>query len=328
MNKNALAGILGVLLALSIGGNAWLYTKGTKDKQNVMSIANVALLNDSLQRQIHLLDSMENLLSSTQSENFRLAGRVDELESSKGNKPQASGNSAAYLSQIAELRNKLAYYKNLSNQTGEVVKNAASTGKVSKEDASKIASLQKELEQKLKEIEELNGKIVELTSQRDGAYSDRDAAIDRKANLETENADLKDRISRGAYPQYGTLLSFGLAKKGEETIESFKAKSVEKFKITFDVLDNPLIREPIEEEVTIRIIGPEGEVFSTSNATLVDKSKVFSIRQTIISDGEMHKVKWYFPQTGNISQKLKKGKYTTELWSRGLLRQKNTFELN
>jgi hypothetical protein len=93
------------------------------------------------------------------------------------------------------------------------------------------------------------------------------------------------------------------------------------------VLDNPLIREPIEEEVTIRIIGPEGEVFSTNNSNIADKSKVYSIRQTIISDGEMHKVKWYYPQNGNLSQKLKKGKYSTELWSRGLLRQKNTFEL-
>lgn len=328
MNKNALAGILGVLLALSIGGNAWLYTKGAKDKKNIQDIASVALLNDSLQRQIRMLDSMSNLLNTTQSENFRLAGRVDELESSKGAKGQSGGNSSAYLAQIAELRTKLDYYKSLSNQTGEIVKNAASTGKVSKADASKIASLQKELEQRLAEIESLNAQILALTTQRDGAIADRDAAIDRKANLETENADLKDRISLGAYPQYGTLLSFGLTKKGEETLETFKAKSVEKFKITFDVLDNPLIREPIEEEVTIRIIGPEGEVFSTSNATLVDKSKVFSIRQTIISDGEMHKVKWYFPQTGNIDQKLKKGKYTTELWSRGLLRQKNTFELN
>jgi hypothetical protein len=326
MNKNALAGVLGVLLALSIGGNAWLYTKNTSSKQSVKDIASVSLLNDSLQRQILLLDSMQALLTSTQADRAQLAERVDELESSKGGKVVSSGGNNDAL--IADLQSKIAYYKQLASQSGTIVQNAAATGKVTKEDAGKLAALQVELDSKLKEIEKLNAQLAAATSEKDGAIGERDAAIARKANLEEENADLKDRIGRAAYPQYGTLLSFGQVKKGEETIETFKAKGLEKFKITFDVLDNPLIREPIEEEVTIRIVGPEGEVFSTSNSALVDKSKVYSIRQTIISDGEMHKVKWYYPQSGTIQQKLKKGKYTTELWSRGLLRQKNTFELN
>lgn len=323
MNKNALAGVLGVLLALSIGGNAWLYNKNSNSNKAVKDIANVTLLQDSLQRQIQALDSMSELLSSTQADRSQLASRVDELENSKGGKASSGSNDAA----IAELQSKLAYYKNLASQSSAVVQGAASSGKISKADQAKLASLQAELESKLKEIEALNAKIAELTKDRDNAYADRDGAIQRKADLETENTDLKNRISLAAYPQYGTLLSFGQMKREDEVIESFKAKSIERFKITFDVLDNPLIREPIEEEVTIRIIGPEGEVFSTNNSNIADKSKVFSIRQTIISDGEMHKVKWYYPQNGNLSQKLKKGKYSTELWSRGLLRQKNTFEL-
>lgn len=319
MNKNVVAGILGVLLALSIGGNAWFYTKNSKNQKAVKDIASITMLNDSLQKEILKMDSMQNLLATTQADNLRLAGRVDELETGGGNKNQA---------EIQALRNKIAYYQSVVAKSGAVVTTAASSGKISKEDAKKLNELRADLEAKLKEIEKLNQRIAELTSERDGAIADRDAAVERKAALELDNADLKDRIARGAYPQYGTLLSIGIEKKNEQLVETWKAKSIERFKITFDVLDNPLIREPIEEEVTIRIIGPEGEVLSTTNSTLSDKSKVFSLKQSIISDGEMHKVKWYYPPSGNLSAKLKKGKYATELWSRGLLRQKNTFELN
>ena len=110
-------------------------------------------------------------------------------------------------------------------------------------------------------------------------------------------------------------------------VETNKAKSSEKLRVSFDVLENSFIKEPAEEEVTIRIIGPEGEVLSSGNKGLADKSSLFSIKQTIISDGEKNVVKWYYPASGTLAGKLKKGKYSTELWTRGLLKQKNTFEL-
>lgn len=303
-----MAGILGVFLALSIGGNAWQYSKGSKDKQAVKDLASIKLLNDTLQMEVLKLDSLQNLLGTTQAENSQLAGKVDELETTN-----------------SDLKTQIS---SLMARSRTIVSGASSSGKLSKEDAKKLSELRAELDAKLKEIESLNQRIAQLTSERDGAIADRDAAVERKSNLEAENTDLRDRVARGAFPQYGTLVSIGVQKKDNDQVETYKAKNIERFRITFDVLENPLIREPIEEEVTIRIIGPEGEVLSTSNASLTDKNKVFSLKQTIVSDGENNKVKWYFPASGNLSQKLKKGKYTTELWSRDLLRQKNTFELN
>jgi hypothetical protein len=44
-------------------------------------------------------------------------------------------------------------------------------------------------------------------------------------------------------------------------------------------------------------------------------------------DGSKQKVSFKFPLKGELDRKLKKGQYTTELWTGGLLRQKNTFEL-
>lgn len=316
MNKNILAGILGVFLALSVGGNTYLYNRKSRNDKAMSDLGSAIKLKDSIEKELtRLEDSIRPLLSSYQEENSRLTGRIDELENGQN-------------TQIQSLQNKIAYYKSLASKVGNEIVETAGTGKISKADAGKLASLKKELEDKIKEIEKLNSQIALLTSQRDAFEAQVQAEKDGKVDLEKENADLKDRVSKGAIPQYGTLLTSGIVKKGTEQIETYKSKGIEKLKITFDVLDNPLIREPVEEEVTIRIIGPEGQVLSTNNATLADKSSVYTLKQTIISDGEMHKVKWYFPSSGNISSKLPKGKYTTELWSRGMMKQKNTFELN
>lgn len=315
--KNVLAAILGVLLACSIGGNAWLYSNKSKGQNSMKELAEVTLLRDSLIKKLKLTeDSLTRIVMVAQDERLQLTSKIEELEGP--NNPK-----------IAALQQRIASIRGSITQTAAPIQSIVNSGgKVSKEDAEKIASLKKDLESKLKEIEDLNAQIVKLTGERDGAYTERDDAVSRKAQLELDNADMKERMARGALPQYGTLLSTGIAKKGDQQVETNKIKGVEKIKITFDVLDNPLIKDPVEEEITIRIIGPEGDVLSTNNAKLADVSAVYSLKQTIISDGEMHKVKWYYPQSGKIDAKLKKGRYTTELWARGLLKQKNTFELN
>lgn len=302
-------------MAASVGGNAFLFSKRSEGNKAMKEKLELAATKDSMQRALQKMeDSLRPLLTNYQDENKRLTGKIEELEGP--NNPKV----AELLNQIASLRAQVA-----RSGSGVPMNGGAP---LSKEDKKKLAELKKQLEEKQKEITELMAKIEALTKERDQYAAQVDAEKAGKADMERENADMKDRITRGAIPQFGTLLTVGIAKKGDVQVESFKAKSAEKLKITFDVLDNPLIKEPVEEEVTIRIIGPEGDVLTTGNKSMVDKSSLYSLKQTIISDGEMHKVKWYYPTSGTLSGKLKKGKYSTELWSRGLLKQKNTFELN
>jgi hypothetical protein len=51
------------------------------------------------------------------------------------------------------------------------------------------------------------------------------------------------------------------------------------------------------------------------------------LKETLTFDGSKQKVSFKFPLKGELDRKLKKGHYATELWTGGLLRQKNTFEL-
>lgn len=310
MNRNALVAILVVLLAGSLGYNAYQYTQTAKANKTTKDLAQLTVMNDSLKKEIKRMeDSLKPLLSSYQEENSRLTGKIEELE------PQVA--------EVAALRSRIAALQSLSNQTTEAVQNVnekiAKGQKPTKKELAEITELKDQIAAKQKEIDDLKSQL-ELASQQ------RDAFQTEAANEHKVSDELKDRVTRGAVPQYGSLLTSGITKKGDQQVETFKAKSVQRLKITFDILDNSLIREPVEEEVTIRIIGPEGEVLCT-NPNLTDKSKLFSIRQTITCDGEGHPVKWYYPNTGTTG-KLKKGKYTTELWARDKIMVKNTFELN
>jgi predicted RNase H-like nuclease (RuvC/YqgF family) len=254
-------------------------------------------------------DSLRPLLSSYQEENARLTGKIEELEGP--NNPKV----VELMGQINSLR---AIIARSGVPTGSTT--GGKTAVLTKEDQKKLAELKKQLEDKQKEIADLMSKIAALTKEVESEKAGKVALIE-------ENTEMKDRINKGAIPQFGSLLTTGMGKKGDMQIETTKAKSSEKLRVSFDVIENSFIKEPVEEEVTIRIIGPEGEVLSSGNKGLADKSSLFSIKQTIISDGEKNVVKWYYPSSGTLAGKLKKGKYSTELWTRGLLKQKNTFEL-
>jgi hypothetical protein len=315
MNKNVMVAILGVMLAASVGGNAYLFSKKSEAVKAAKEVQTVTTLKDSMQMALQKMeDSLRPLLTNYQEENSRLTGKIEELEGEKNPKV------AELLAQVSSLRSQLS-----RSGTPGVSSGGAS---LSKADQKKLEEYRKMLEAKQKEIAELMAKIEGLTKERDEAVAQVQAEKDGKAGLERDNADMKDRITRGSIPQFGTLLTNGIQKKGDQQVESTKAKNIDRLKISFDVLDNPLIKETVEEEVTIRIIGPEGEVLATGNKNLADKSSLYCLKQTIISDGEMHKVRWWYPASGSLAGKLKKGKYSTELWSRGLLKQKNTFELD
>ena len=189
-----------------------------------------------------------------------------------------------------------------------------------------LSGIRKQLKDAKVKIKDLTAQIDTLIIERDSAIVAREAAVNEREALAVENTDLKDRIQRGALPQFGALITSSYSKKKKLVS---KSKKVKEFLITFDIENNPLVTEIVEEEVTIRLIDPDGGVLSKNNKRLRDKSQVFTLKESITFDGAHQKVKWKFPPRGrgSLDGKLKKGKYTTELWTRGLLRQKNTFTL-
>lgn len=327
MNRTALTAVLVILLLASLGSNTFLYINkmdSDKELQNKMAVMKSK---DSLQDVLNKMeDSLNNVIQTFQNENQTLVLKVEELEGDKNPRVIAA------MQEIYRLRREIAGgvsddgSSSASNSGGKMsTKESRKAGKSGK--GGNVDDLRKQLEEAKAKVAELMALIESLTKEKNDYMTQLNAEKDRSATLESENVELKDRLDKGARPQFGALLVTGLYDKKGIMSETMKAKSVEKIRVTFDVLENPMVTQPLEEEVIIRIIDPNGGVLSTTNAKLTDKSKVTSLKNTIQFDGALQKVKWSFPEKGLLTGKLMKGKYTAELWTRGLMRQKNNFTL-
>jgi hypothetical protein len=332
MNRTALTVVLVILLLASLGSNTFLYInkmKSDKELQNKMAVMKAK---DSLQAElIRMEDSLNLVIQTFQNENQTLVLKVEELEGDKNPRVIAA------MQEIYRLRREIA--NGISGDgSGSTAGTDGATAKKSTKESRKAAKsgkggdgnvedLRKQLEEARAKVAELMALVESLTNEKNEMVMMMNAEKDRAATLESENVELKDRLDKGARPQFGALLVTGLYDKKGIMTETMKSKSVDKIRVTFDVLENPMVTQPLEEEVMIRIIDPNGGVLSTTNSKLTNKSKVTSLKQTIQFDGALQKVKWSFPEKGLLTGKLMKGKYTAELWTRGLMRQKNNFTL-
>ena len=329
MNRTALTVVLVILLLASLGSNTFLYLNKIKSDKELENKVAVMKAKDSLQIELNRMEDSLNLVIQTfQNENQTLVLKVEELESDKNPRVVAA------MQEIYRLRREIA--NGISGDgasAGSGADGAKKSTKASRKAAksgnggAEVEDLRKQLEEARAKVAELMAQIEALTKEKNDYVAQLAAEKDRSATLESENVELKDRLDKGARPQFGALLVTGLYDKKGIMTETMKAKSVDKIRVTFDVLENPMVIQPLEEEVIIRIIDPNGGVLSTTNTKLTDKSKVTSLKNTIQFDGALQKVKWSFPDKGLLTGKLMKGKYTAELWTRGLMRQKNNFTL-
>jgi predicted nuclease with TOPRIM domain len=328
MNRTALTVVLVILLLASLGSNTFLYLNKMKSDKELENKVAVMKAKDSLQNELNRMEDSLNLVIQTfQNENQTLVLKVEELESDKNPRVISA------MQEIYRLRREIASGISGDGATAGSVDGAKKSTKASRKAAkggkggAESEDLRKQLEEARAKVAELMALIEGLTKEKNDYMAQLTAEKDRSATLESENVELKDRLDKGARPQFGALLVTGLFDKKGVMTETMKAKGVDKIRVTFDVLENPMVTQPLEEEVTIRIIDPNGGVLSTTNTKLTDKSKVTSLKNTIQFDGALQKVKWNFPEKGLLTGKLMKGKYTAELWTRGLMRQKNNFTL-
>lgn len=328
MNRTALTVVLVILLLASLGSNTFLYLNKMKSDKELENKVAVMKAKDSLQSELNRMEDSLNLVIQTfQNENQTLVLKVEELESDKNPRVIAA------MQEIYRLRREISNGISSDGATPGSGDGAKKSTKASRKIAksgkggAEVEDLRKQLEEARAKVAELMALIEGLTKEKNDYVAQLTAEKDRSATLESENVELKDRLDKGARPQFGALLVTGLFDKKGVMTETMKAKSIDKIRVTFDVLENAMVTQPLEEEIVIRIIDPNGGVLSTTNTKLTDKSKVNSLKNTIQFDGALQKVKWNFPDKGLLTGKLMKGKYIAELWTRGLMRQKNNFTL-
>ncbi len=236
----------------------------------------------------------------------------------------------ALIDEVKDLRSKL---KVAGKPMEKVIASSPKEG-LSATDMQTVAKYKALVESKDEEIAGLKMELEELQGERDKYAAEYASGIQSKYNnLLGENDDLKDRFSRGAIPQFGPVTVSGGVMDEGIFIPSYKSSKIERLRFNFSVLENPLITEPLIEQVTLRLLSEDGSVVSTKelNGAMTDIKDVYTLTEGIMVDGDMQgnsPQSLWFPTNGNLQDKLQKGMYTVELISRDKIRQVTEFEIN
>jgi len=281
-----------ILLALSAASNVFFLTQYTS-KEDQLAAENALLQQkDSLQLELQRMDdSLSTVLAQL----------------------EAQGSDGASKSELTAARAELARLRKQLTETSV----AGSTSSASKGSSGQLQDAQDQ-------IAELNQRVSALMRDNDRLMAVNDDLRESNQMMGAEYQDLEARVNKGKRVYFGSLMTHGLTSEGTKTT---KVNQIRNLSVSCEALENVLVTSPIFEEITIRIIDPNGGVLSTTNTSLQNKSDVYSLKESLMFDGSKQKVTFKFPLKGELDRKLKKGQYTTELWTGGLLRQKNTFEL-
>ncbi|MCB9246261.1 MAG: hypothetical protein H6606_07495 [Flavobacteriales bacterium] len=179
------------------------------------------------------------------------------------------------------------------------------------------------------ELEAARGRIDLLVREKDAAsekYSETqqmlaDVEEARDIILEEHNT-LREKVARTKF-QVSELKIEPLQEKRDNEVLTYKAGKIDKIKITFVLEKNELL-EPGEKEISVRILGTNGEVLGAGNDVLLDSDKLVSMKEKIKYGGEPQDVHFTFKQ----EEAYKKGIHTIEILSDGEFLTRGSFILN
>ena len=157
-----------------------------------------------------------------------------------------------------------------------------------------------------------------LDQENAGLKTERQRLADSVTTVVSKNEELSSKVTRAAALKAQNVKIFAVNSRGKvKDDDSYKAKRLEKIKLTYKLLDNPLTKEE-PKEVFVRVLDPQGAVVSDmangSGTFMVDGNEtIYTTKQTVNYSNEGKDVELLY--TRGIP--YKPGKYTVELYSEG-----------
>ncbi|MCO6495610.1 MAG: hypothetical protein J5I91_08035 [Bacteroidetes bacterium] len=293
-SKNKIVIILLIILLLGSGGlSYWQFSEYKKLEKQLTetqdNLKTTLTAKDSLELN---LNELEKKLVSIESERAELADYAGTLETDVENLKKT----------IANLRARLA-----------------------KASPEEIARLKKEVEAATIKANDYQAEIEKLKAENEELRKKGEELTEQNVTLSNINQTLDAKVQKASAAQYAPIkLTLGrMKRKGFK--EETKVRKVEEIHVDINVIENPIVNSPSDQVIIIRIIDPDKTVLSKveNNKTLVNKSDVYTIKNTFSFDGKAKNINLvYTPEA-----KLKKGAYKVEFWANGELKQTGSFEL-
>ncbi|MBM3401784.1 MAG: hypothetical protein FJY21_05610 [Bacteroidetes bacterium] len=230
-DSNKIYFLLVVILAL-LGTNTYLFFKGKNTKERIVTISDEKT---SMQTEI---DKIEAELDMVTSDKLKLSDQLIKEQDSAREK-------------IYELRNAL--------DKGQL--SQAELAKAKEE----IKQLKYFVSKYAKEIDNLKKQNQELTGERNELLSAVDSVSSKAAELQKQNEELNSKVIAAAAIKSGpiSISAYTIRKNGKESMVS-RANATEKFRISFNIINNPLALKGMHT-IFLRVIDPSGNLIISND---------------------------------------------------------------
>ncbi|RIV27534.1 hypothetical protein DYU11_04310 [Fibrisoma montanum] len=157
-----------------------------------------------------------------------------------------------------------------------------------------------------------------LNEENTGLKTERQRLADSVTNVVSQNQELSTKVNRAAALKAQNVKVFAVNRKGKVSDDdAYKAKRLDKIKLVYTLLDNPLTKEE-PKEVYVRVLDPTGAVVSdmangSGTFTVDGNETIYTTKQTVNYNSNGQNVELLY--TRGIP--YKPGKYTIELFSEG-----------
>jgi predicted nuclease with TOPRIM domain len=293
---------IGVLLALS-AGLGYLYMRERQINQTKQELLEQQIQDRMLAKQ--KIDSITRELSAKILEINKLGGEVASLK---------------------KVKDELESDKNLLNAKKITDFKAFDL---------KINDYQKLLDEKDREISRLKadfGKLANkneaLNSENIGLKSERQQLSDSINAVTERNKLLAEKVTEAAALRAETINVYAISGKGKEKEGgNYNARKIEKLRIAFHLVDNPLTKLE-DKEILMRLLDPSGSVQSDMAAgsgifRYRGQEVIYTIKKTERYTNNHQTVEIIY----NRSHEYRQGRYNIELYCEGFLIGRGSFEV-
>jgi hypothetical protein len=157
-----------------------------------------------------------------------------------------------------------------------------------------------------------------LDEENTGLKTEKQRLSDSVTTVVSQNQELSTKVTRAAALKAQNVKVFSVNAKGKvKEDDAYKAKRLDKIKLVYTLLDNPLTKEE-PKEVFVRVLDPSGAVVSdmangSGTFTVDGNETIYTTKQTVNYTSNGQNVELLY--TRGIP--YKPGKYTIELYSEG-----------
>lgn len=289
-----------ILMTGLAGVSSYLYftTKEKSDNQEVTIAERVEELSNTRVK----LDSISTALDAKIAEVQKLGGNVEELLKVKADlerdkeilrRGNASSASSAR-AMIAKYDIKIKEYEAFLIEKDTLIAN------LQRENGVLVASVQT------------------LNQENTAVKTERQLARDSVANYAAQNQELATKVTRASALKAQNVKVYAVSSKGKvRDDDAYKAKRLDKIKLVYTLLDNPLTKEEAKD-VYVRVLDPDGAIVSdmangSGTFTVDGNETVYTTKQTVNYSSKGQTVELLYTR----GTTYKPGKYTVVLYSEG-----------